>query len=275
MGIILHTLGKLSDFVLMLGSWLTSLARYVRSPMPIDFTAEADDAFGKFKPQLENAAIEAARDWASYFTGDGLTTPIRIELRCDTAVELATGGARYARRLNGKFSSGHKVKGVAVDHVVMEATAFAIRYPGDPLPHGHSDIVITVNPTSLARKVVFSRTPQPNERDAHSLLVHEIGHALGFNGRLDQKTGAANNNDGVSLYDECVEVRNDEFWFVGAEARRVYGGDVPLGGPGRNNNYHHVEAPNSVMTTASMDGKRFPITELDRAILRDCGLPIR
>jgi hypothetical protein len=117
--------------------------------------------------------------------------------------------------------------------------------------------------------------------DAMSVLLHELGHALAFNGWIDPRTGR---NDGsfASTYDRWVTFDGTDFFFNGPAATKAWGRPVPLAKT--NNNYHHVcdkpagrDAPlkADLMNGVVLEyGKRYAIGDLDLAILADCGIPI-
>lgn len=120
--------------------------------------------------------------------------------------------------------------------------------------------------------------------DALSVVLHELGHALAFNGWIDPKTGRLGGTH-VSTFDQWVRWDGRDFFFHGPAAVRVHGKPVPLGRTV--NNYHHVGeerpgvAPDAGLRADLMTGYRFQwatrysVTPLDVAILKDCGLPTK
>jgi hypothetical protein len=109
-----------------------------------------------------------------------------------------------------------------------------------------------------------------------SVFLHELGHALVFNGWLDPATGELEGG-AMSTYDRHVINDGRSFYFVGLNAMRVHGGPVRLGRT--HNNYHHVgdtpEGPDAGLADDLMNGivfergRRYAISELDLAILAD------
>ncbi|SDG38188.1 hypothetical protein SAMN05216241_11056 [Limimonas halophila] len=102
--------------------------------------------------------------------------------------------------------------------------------------------------------------------DALTILTHELGHVLGFNGTHTSNVGR------VSTFDTNVE--SDPFGglvFDGASAREANGGDtVPLadGDP------YHLADDGDLMATALRAGESRDISDVDLAMLADAGVPL-
>ena len=127
------------------------------------------------------------------------------------------------------------------------------------------------------------QAPVPRDKlDALSIFLHELGHAIGFNGFINPVTGLIA-TDNMSTYDRWVTRVGGEFFFNGPAALKFYGRPVPLAH--RSNNYHHVgdDVPGvdprlryDLMNGVHMEyGRRYVIGPLDIAILEDCGLPVK
>lgn len=160
-------------------------------------------------------------------------------------------------------------------------------------PNGDSpDIEICLQTAYVKRE--FWWDPEPEKRrkrapagklDAMSVLLHETGHALAFNGWNDQKTGDRNASV-ISTYDRNVIMKEGEFYFNGLEALKLWRDkQIPLGRV--NNNYHHLgdKRPGLRMPPKLMEDlmtgynfawqTKYEISPLDVAILKDCGIKVR
>jgi hypothetical protein len=153
--------------------------------------------------------------------------------------------------------------------------------------HYHFRVLISAN--YLLKHLWFDPHPQsrtlpipPGEKvDALSVFLHEIFHALAFNGWLDSKTGLSKSiNNARSVYDKHVMAHEGQLFFNGPRAREVYGGPVPL----NIRNYKHYgnkTGPGADLAGQLMFGEfyrfryRFSVSLLDLAILEDCGLKIK
>jgi hypothetical protein len=127
------------------------------------------------------------------------------------------------------------------------------------------------------------KAPVPRDKlDALSIFLHELGHAMGFNGFMDPSTGAFSGKC-VSTYDRWVARSGTEYFFNGPAAVKLHGHSIPLAR--RTNNYHHLgdNVPGvdprlryDLMNGVFMEyGRRYTISPLDVAILEDCGLPVK
>jgi len=215
----------------------------------------------------------ALDQWAVHLVG---SADYNVHVLIDDSVERATGRS---------LTSGFFLNFGGYD-VYEQGMAYKLRTGIDSngsLP----DIEIVLNPYYLADELWFDPTPadtleavDPNRIDATSVFVHEIGHALGFNGWGDALTGE-HAPGYASTWD--VWVRPDEeghLYFHGPLAMSVYGGPVPItnganfhlgnaAGPG-------VDLINDVMGGVYFArGHRYEITGLDLAMLKDMGIAVQ
>ena len=188
---------------------------------------------------------------------------------------------------------GHSVVGVPLGQkengksIVEEGMAHELRTGIDP--NGAApDVELAFDPEYV--KTMWwdpkphsrKRPVPPNMLDAVSVVAHELGHAIGFNGRLDPKTGQATRGE-ISPYDRWVRFDGTNFFWTGPAATKVFRKEIPLSKT--QNNYHHFGEPGPKLDRKLKDdlmngifmeyGKRYAVSDLDIAILEDCGLSVR
>ena len=127
-----------------------------------------------------------------------------------------------------------------------------------------SDIDIDINADTInANEYFFGLLSNPNvpnnQFDLFSVLLHEIGHGLGFLSFFDQAETA--------VYDTFVS----GLQFTGPAAVAAFGGTVPL-----DSDPSHVSQSLSgyVLTPSSSAGTRKFLRETEVRILQDIGLPV-
>lgn len=175
-------------------------------------------------------------------------------------------------------------------HVSEEGMAHELRTGKDP--NGDApDIEIFFDPAYFRTlwfdpdpKARTAPMPAPDQQklDGFSVILHELGHAIGFNGFRDPKTGQLP-GEFLSVYDRWVSIDSGHFHFNGPEAQALYGAPIPLART--NTNYHHVgekgdktdpKLARDLMNGIKLDwSHRYYISPLDVAILSDCGLTAR
>jgi Ca2+-binding RTX toxin-like protein len=153
-------------------------------------------------------------------------------------------------------------------------------------PNGATyDIEVTLPPSYLTNTLWLDPDPMTRSTpvaagkfDAVSFFLHEVGHALGFNGRGDSNTGVVAGTT-LSVYDTFVKTVNGVPVFTGPNAVAAYGGSVPLS-TGEFNSYVHygrVSADGLNLnlmegSTYSPAGVRWYVDAIDLAFFRDIGL---
>lgn len=187
------------------------------------------------------------------------------------------------------LGSGRSLAAVAVGaldgKVVVQEGAVAELLTGRD-PNGSApDIEIMLPLDYLARTLWLD--PEPETRsasveagrfDAVSFFLHELGHALGFNGRGDPATGVVG-GDFMSVYDSLVARPQGDPVFVGAHAMEVYGGGVPLSTNLVNDYTHYGRVERDGLSTHMMEGSapapfggRWYLDLIDLAVFQDLGL---
>jgi len=182
--------------------------------------------------------------------------------------------------------------------IVEDGALFKARTGIDP--NGNMpDIQVNINPNyTLANDWLdpsgIARTgPVPSDReDFISVLIHELGHGLGFTSfrKIDNPNYGTFPGNTQNTYDALtafgVGGDPDTLYFTGAMAQAVFGGPVPLTsvGPDSNftsQNFSHLgnPAPRTTLRADVMNGLiiqagiRYSVSRLDVAILSDLGFP--
>ena len=248
----------------------------------VDFTVVIRDLPADQKilePVIKANLIAAAKAWADHV--DAKPCTIGILFRVDRAANAGRGSGRsvVTARLGNEKQDGKLVSEQGWASKMRTGKAAS----GDQL-----DIEIVLEPTYM--KTIWW-DPDPAARkeripggklDSMSVLLHEFGHALAFNGWRDPKTGQLPANF-ISTYDRNVTFENDNFFYVGPAATKLWGGPIPLAKT--RTNYHHfceelsgrnVQLKADLMNGVVMEyAHRYEIGLLDLAVLADCGIPLK
>ena len=225
---------------------------------------------------LENLIVEAGNYWAQYFDPSGnVTITIELSFFSEDSLTLATGGGNFTRV--GNASSGNPLfQAVAANEI---ATGVDRSFSEDGRIGINLDnldsLFLDPNP-SLSGRVPF------NQIDAFTVIVHELGHVLGFLGFVEEAQDANNTFQTFSTFDEFVTFQGDIPFFNGPNAVANFGGPVPLT-EGNNSHLGNPNGPGDELTGRNGDvlaasiarGSRLSISSLNIAILEDVGIPIR
>jgi hypothetical protein len=153
-----------------------------------------------------------------------------------------------------------------------------------------------MNPDYLANQLWFDPNPAArtapvaaNKTDAMSVFLHEMGHAIAFNGWRDgtvvPQPTANQDQPGLldeSTFDKNIQVSSGNVLFYGPEAMARYNGQpvpITLGNPNHLGNSVASGLPGSDLIPDLMNGvvftngQRYDISALDVAILADSEVP--
>jgi hypothetical protein len=224
-----------------------------------------------FESAIRANTVAAMELWTRHLAGGAA---IEIEIELGAGVERAAG---YS------LTSGFVRREGGVD-VYEQGVAYEIRTGLDP-NGAEPDLRLLLNDVYVADELWFD--PQPGQRsqpvpveriDAVSLLAHELGHALAFNGWWDPPRGQPPLHYG-STWDVLTDYDGQALYFVGMAAVALYGAAVPVT---VGNNWHigNATGPGSDLLGDLMNGvaihrgSRYDVSALDLAMLADMGLPM-
>ena len=248
----------------------------------VEFTVTTQDLPAEAKPLeplIKSNLIAAASAWAGFVDAKPCKVEITFRLDRNAASGRGSGRSAVSTRLADERHTDGKL--------VSEQGWAAMMRTGKDLNGDQPDIEIIFEPDYFKTlwwdprpDLRADRVPQ-SKLDSMSVLLHELGHALAFNGWIDPKTGQLPGNH-ISTYDRHVKYDGKNFFFHGPRAVKSWGGPVPLART--RNNYHHVcETPTGRDALLKPDlmngivmryGQRYDITLLDLAILHDCNIPL-
>ena len=236
----------------------------------ITFT-DPGGANASFYPGITRTLQAAGAEWNRYLTGSG-SLEVEVLFSNNPTVTGASATSGFVR------NDGTR-------DIFEQGAAFEIRTGMDP--NGTApDIRITFGTAYMTNVLWFDPNPQtrtdpiPSGKvDAVSVLTHELGHALVFNGFRNGTTGEPPAAF-MSTFDVPVTFDGNNLFFGGANASARYGGPVPL----TYNNYGHLgnnsPRPGADLIPDMMNGvvynfqTRYLISPLDLEIARDSGLGV-
>ena len=232
-------------------------------------------AFAPYYAPLTSNLEAAAGRWGQHLNGDA-TLEVRVSFQDAARSGTASGGSftsYFIGELNGT-------------RVFQQGSAHEIVTGRDLTGQGF-DAIIDIAPSYLTNELWFDPTPADrtaagpmDKTDAVSVLLHELGHALGFNGWREGLSNELRGDFG-SPYDTLVTSIDGVPYFTGPNAVAVYGGLVPLTIGNVTHYGNDAPHPGGELATATLmngvayrRGFMYDVTPLDLAFLADVGLPV-
>jgi hypothetical protein len=222
----------------VLGCGLSEVA-LADGPQFVVTFAEGTEALDAFKPQIEEGLIRAGAMWAAEIQAQ----PVAI----DVVVKVG-----FVPRATGRSVTSAFVGVVAGRNVYQQGAAHELRAGIDP--NGTApDIEIVFNPSYVSGVLWFDPdpsadppTPIPSNRtEALSVLLHELGHALAYNGWAGGFGDLPATY--MSTWDRWTRIAPGSVLFSGPWVVQTWGSEpaLTLGNPS-----HWGNAGNSMMPSA-------------------------
>lgn len=212
-------------------------------------------------------------------------------------------------RAGGTFTNGRFLHKDDQGNDIWEPGPLSVILTGSNLG-GPPDIFLDINSAFVESNYWFDPTPENRtdetvprgKTDFVSIVLHELGHALGIAGPRNLNPGTSygtlpgygNSMDELSYFAGDgnpldSQGRPNPMFFAGVKAAKEFGSDVPLSHVGPNHRLHSQDfyhlgtcGDPAILTGALMngctvpvDGTRLQITPLDLAILEDLGYPLK
>jgi hypothetical protein len=240
--------------------------------------ADPAASYTPYYADLERLTVAAGSAWLQHFAAGATSVDLTVSI---SFASMATASGRSA-------TTGYV--GTAADGGTLwsQGAAYELRTGIDPngsAPDiefligidGYLQSELWFDPDPLLR----SATVPSHQTDAMTVLMHEFGHALGFNGWLDDAAVAGST---LSTFDAYVTPMatpsGTALFFTGPQAMAVYGGPVPL----TLGNYAHLGnaiaglgldlVPDLMNGVVFYRGVRGEISALNLAMLADTGMTL-
>jgi hypothetical protein len=234
--------------------------------------SDPGNAYSAYYSDVTAGVEAAAAAWGQYI--DTASNPLHIQVNLGTADATASGG-----------SLSHQFVGTAGGVSTYELGTIIKMVDGIDINDASADAVLNIGTNWLTNTIWWnpdpgSTTPPPSGKvDSHYVMMHELGHILGF---IAYRDGAGNlPTDSLgrpyqTTYDALTEWQDGNLFFNGDAAKTAYGGLVPL----TYGNYSHVgnnsprpgsDLVNDVMNGVVSKSIHYELSGVDVGILADLG----
>lgn len=230
----------------------------------VTFTVSFDDPGGTYADaydDIERVTLAAASEWARY-----IDSSARIELKFSfvPGEYIMAAGPILVQ-------TGEKVDGTEIWQV---GTIWEINGHSDP-NGSEPDGDIVISPVWIDLLYWGYPDPPPAHRtDAYDVILHELGHVLGFIHIEDYYTGTGS---WCSTYDLQTQPSGSGHVYAGDLTVQGYGDAVPLADTIFDADRSHVALDSglgSLMFPYAYDGVRHSLSKVELGIIADAGMPV-
>jgi len=213
--------------------------------------------FGDLRDDIANTLEAAWAEWSQAFTRQA---DIALEVRFAEKPALASAQP-------GTLATTTDPNGVG--QVLQSGVIAELNHGRDPNgPDPDGIITINTDPDAFTWRTDRATPVDADSYDGLTVMLHEIGHVLGFTG-FDGDHGSAGGHE--TTYDSFVDDDADEtLVFDGPAAEAVADGPVALG---RTDPFHLAD-PDTLMASAIDEGETRDIDAAELAMLHDMGAPV-
>ena len=270
---------SLPTFGLMLACGVLASSAQALDCIEVSFN-DPTAQYSAYYADIQRVTSAAGNNWVQHFLDPGASLGLSVQISF-ASISTASGRSLAAAYLGTSATTGLRLFEQGAAHEINT---------GFDTNGAAADIEFTLGIDGyLQHELWFDPSPglrtalvPANQTDAYSVLQHEFGHALGFNGWRDGATGLLP-GDYWSTFDALVTPQatasgETQFFFTGAQSVAAYGAALPL----TLANYGHLGnwgpaggtelLPDLMNGLALSRGARYEISALDLQVLGDIGL---
>lgn len=237
---------------------------------------------GFVDPQNEFDALTRQRLTASVQAAGGQWDEVLVG---EASIEVQVRATRSIPRGGGASVTSAFIGNDGVYNVFEWGMAHEVR-TGVDTNGAEPDVEFIFNPDYVSNELWLDPDPfgqgapvPANRTDATSVMLHEFGHAIAYNGWQDNDDGSLP-GDFRAPWDGFLEFTGGDIFFTGANVVALNGGPAAVTSGNRGHWGNRPPRAGSELIPELMNGvvfergTRYAITPLDRALLLDVGLSV-